>query len=189
MVKSIFSDIKLFFQATFTSILLYGSTTLTLSKCIEKNLEGNYTRILWAILNKSWTHNIPRNNSRSATHCHLKKLPSMANTTWWTLLEKQGPIQKWHSSMAPYTWTCLCWPTSKNLFTSALCGHRRYFGRPTRSDWRERERERERVREIHPVSVIWWWWVWFYGISTIIGYLRTILFYTCISNFQTHFGR
>ena len=35
------------------SILLYGCTTWTLSKRLEKKLDGNYTRMLRAILNKS----------------------------------------------------------------------------------------------------------------------------------------
>ena len=43
-----------FFQAAFVSLLLYGCTTLTLTKRLEKNLDGNYTRMLGAILNKSW---------------------------------------------------------------------------------------------------------------------------------------
>ena len=43
-----------FFQAAFTSILLYGCTTWTLTKRLEKKLDGNYTRMLRAILNKSW---------------------------------------------------------------------------------------------------------------------------------------
>ena len=41
-----------FFQAAVVSILLYGCTTLT--KREEKRLDGNYTRMLRAILNKSW---------------------------------------------------------------------------------------------------------------------------------------
>ena len=36
------------------SILLYGCTTWTLTKRMEKKLDGNYTRRLPAILNKSW---------------------------------------------------------------------------------------------------------------------------------------
>ena len=40
-----------FFQA---SILLYGCTTWTLTKRLKKKLYGNYTRMLRAILNKSW---------------------------------------------------------------------------------------------------------------------------------------
>ena len=43
-----------FFQAAVLSILLYGCTTWTLTKRLEKKLDGNYTRMLQAILNKSW---------------------------------------------------------------------------------------------------------------------------------------
>ena len=43
-----------FFQAAVVSILLYGCTTWMLTKHMEKKLDGNYTRMLQAILNKSW---------------------------------------------------------------------------------------------------------------------------------------
>ena len=43
-----------FFQAAVASILLYGCTTWTLTKRLEKKLDSNYTRMLRAILNKSW---------------------------------------------------------------------------------------------------------------------------------------
>ena len=43
-----------FFQAAVVLILLYGCTTWTLSKRLKKKLDGNYTRMLRAILNKSW---------------------------------------------------------------------------------------------------------------------------------------
>ena len=43
-----------FFQAAVVSILLYGCTTWPLTKRLEKKLDGNYTRMLRAILNKSW---------------------------------------------------------------------------------------------------------------------------------------
>ena len=46
-----------FFQAAVVSILLYGCTTWTLRKRLEKKLDGNYTRMLRVILNKSgWQH-------------------------------------------------------------------------------------------------------------------------------------
>ena len=45
---------RTFFQAAVVSILLYGCTTWTLTKLLEKKLDGSYTRMLWAILNKSW---------------------------------------------------------------------------------------------------------------------------------------
>ena len=43
-----------FFQAAIVSILLYGCTSWTLTKLLEKKLDGNYTRMLRAILNRSW---------------------------------------------------------------------------------------------------------------------------------------
>ena len=74
-----------FFQAAVVSILLYGCTTLTLTKRLEKKLDGNYTRMLKAILNKSWrqqptkpqlyghlppiTKTIKVRRSRHARHC------------------------------------------------------------------------------------------------------------------------
>ena len=41
-------------EAAVVSILLYRCTTWTLTKRMEKKLDGNYTRMLRAILNKSW---------------------------------------------------------------------------------------------------------------------------------------
>ena len=43
-----------FFQAMVVLILLYGCTTWPLTKCMGKKLDGNYTRMLQALLNKSW---------------------------------------------------------------------------------------------------------------------------------------
>ena len=42
-----------FFHAAVVSILLYGCTTWALTKRLEKKPDGNYTRMLRAILNKS----------------------------------------------------------------------------------------------------------------------------------------
>ena len=42
-----------FLQTAVVSILLYGCTTWTLTKLLEKKLDGNYTKILQAILNRS----------------------------------------------------------------------------------------------------------------------------------------
>ncbi len=38
--------IRSFFQAAVVSILLYGCTAWTLTKQMEKKLDGNYTRML-----------------------------------------------------------------------------------------------------------------------------------------------
>ena len=74
-----------FFQVAPMSILLYGSTTWMLIKRMEKKLDGNYTRMLRAILNKSWRQHptkqqlydhlplsvktIPVRRTRHAGHC------------------------------------------------------------------------------------------------------------------------
>ena len=74
-----------FFQAVIVSILLYGCTTWTLTKRQEKKLDGNYTRMLRAILKRSWrqhstkkplyghlqliTKNIQIRRIRHAGHC------------------------------------------------------------------------------------------------------------------------
>ena len=43
-----------FFQAAVRSILPYGCTTWMLTQSIEKKLDGNCTRMLLPVLNKSW---------------------------------------------------------------------------------------------------------------------------------------
>ena len=75
-----------FFQAAIVSILLYGCTTWTLTKRLEKKLDGNYTRMLRAILNKSWRqhptrhqlygHLPPIMKTIQVTHSQFKKVVS-----------------------------------------------------------------------------------------------------------------
>ena len=60
-----------FFQAAVTSILLYGCTTWALTKRLEKKLDGNYTRMLRAILNKSWQ----QHPTRHQLYGHLPPIP------------------------------------------------------------------------------------------------------------------
>ena len=60
-----------FFQAAVASILLYGCTTWTLTKRLEKKLDGNYTRMLRAILNKSWR----QHPTRHQLYSHLPPIP------------------------------------------------------------------------------------------------------------------
>ena len=45
---------RTFFQTAVVSILLYEFTSWTLTKRLEKKLDGNYTRMMRAILNRSW---------------------------------------------------------------------------------------------------------------------------------------
>ena len=70
-----------FFQAAVVSILLYGCTTWTLTKHMEKKFDSNYTRMLWAILNKSWR----QHSTKQQLYGHL---PPIMNQTCRILLEK-----------------------------------------------------------------------------------------------------
>ena len=89
-----------FFQAAVASILLYGCTTCTLTKRLEKKLDGNYTRMLRAILNKSWrqhptrhqlyghlppiTNTIQVRRTRHAGHCWRSKDELISDVLLWT---------------------------------------------------------------------------------------------------------
>ena len=67
-----------FFQAVVASILLYGSTTWTLTKRLEKKLDGNYTRMLRAILNKSWW----QHPTRHQLYSHLPPITKTIQVRW-----------------------------------------------------------------------------------------------------------
>ena len=89
-----------FFQAAVVSILLYGCTTWTLTKWLEKKLDGNYTRMLQAILYKSWrqhptrhqlyghlppfTKTIQVRRTRHAGHCRRSRDKLMSDVLLWT---------------------------------------------------------------------------------------------------------
>ena len=88
-----------FFQAAVVSILLYGCTTWTQTKRLKK-LDGDYTRMLRAILNKSWrqhptrhqlyghlppvTKTIQVRRTRHAGHCWKSKDEIISDVLLWT---------------------------------------------------------------------------------------------------------
>ena len=87
-----------FSQAAVASILLYGCTAWTLTKRLEKKLDGNYTRMLRAILNKSWrqhptrhqlyghlppiTKTIQVRRTRHAGHCWRSRDELIRDVLW-----------------------------------------------------------------------------------------------------------
>ena len=89
-----------FFQAAVVLILLYGCTTWTLTKRLEKKLDGNCTRMLRAILNKSWqqhptkhqlyghlppiTKTIQVRRTRHAGHCWRSRNELISDVLHWT---------------------------------------------------------------------------------------------------------
>ena len=89
-----------FFQAAVVSILLYGCTTWTLTKRLEKKLDGNYPRMLRAILNESWrqhptrhqlyghqppiTKTVQIRRTRHGGHCWRRKDELISDLLLWT---------------------------------------------------------------------------------------------------------
>ena len=102
------------FQAAVESILLYGCTTWTLTKRLEK-LDGNYTRMLRAILNKSWrqhptrhqlyghlppiTKTIQVRRTRHAGHCLRSRDELISDVLLWVphMAEQKSDDQHEHT--------------------------------------------------------------------------------------------
>ena len=91
-----------FFQAAFVSILLYGCTTWTLTKRVEKRLDSNNTTMLRAVMNESeWQH-----PTKQQLYGHL---PPITKTTQVRRTRHEGP--SWevrtnpYTPVDPFTWT------------------------------------------------------------------------------------
>ena len=123
-----------FFQAAVVSILLYGCTTWTLTKRLERRLDGNYTRMLRAVLNKSWR----QHPTRLQLYGHLppitKTIQVRRTRQAGHLLEKQGRAHKRCTPVDPHTWMCKSGTTSTNLHTAAMWGHGMQPWRPAGGD-------------------------------------------------------
>ena len=105
-----------FFQAAVVPILLYGCTTWTLTKWLEKKLDGNYTRMLRAILNKSWR----QHHTRHQLYGHL---PPITKTIQVRRTRHAGRAHKWCTPMDPHKWPSKSWTTSSNIHTAAMWGY------------------------------------------------------------------
>ena len=99
-----------FFQAAIMSILLYGCITWTLTKQLEKRLDSNYTRMLWAILNRSLrqhptkqllyghlppiTKTIQIRRTRHAGHCWRSRDELISDILLWTPSHSQAKAER-----------------------------------------------------------------------------------------------
>ena len=134
-----------FFQAAVVSILLYGCTTWTLTNRIEKKLDGNYTRTLRAILNKSWRQHPTRHQlyghlppitkiiqvrrTRYAGHCWRSRDELISDVRLWT------PTYGWAKSGRP-----------ARTYIQQLCEDTGYSPEDQQEAINDREKWRERVR-------------------------------------------
>ena len=148
-----------FFQAVVVSILLYGCTNWTLTKRLEKKLDGNYTRMLRAILNKSWRQHLTRHQiyghlppitktiqvrwTRHAGHCWRSRDELISDLLQWTPTYSRGkagrPARTYIQQLRENTG---CRPED---LSEAM---------------NDREKWRVKVRDIRASGTRWWWWWW-----------------------------
>ena len=146
-----------FFQAAVVSILLYGCTTLTLTKRLEKKPDGNYTRMLWGILNKSWrqhhtrhqlyghlspiTKTIQVRRTRHAGHCWRSKDELISDVLLW--------ISAYGGAKAGRT---------ARTYIQQLCEDTGCSPENPPEAMNDREKWREKVKDIRASGTTWWWW-------------------------------
>ena len=101
-------------------ILLYGCTTWTLTKWLKKKLDSNYTRMLRAILNKSWRQHPTR-------HQLYSHLPPITKTI--QVRQTRHAAHCWRSRDELISDVLLLTPTygtitSSNIHSAAIWGYR-----------------------------------------------------------------
>ena len=110
-----------FFQAAVVSIRVYGCTTWKLTKRMEKKLDGNYTRMLLAILNKSWK----QHHTKHQLYGHLppitKTIKIWGTKHEWLCWSSRGRAHKWCTPMDPFTWPSKSRATGANLCFDTEC--------------------------------------------------------------------
>ena len=153
---------RCFFQVAVVPILLYGCTTLTLTKRLKKKLDVNYTRMLQAILNRSWRQHPTR-------HQLYGHLPSITKTIQGRRTRHTGHCCDVLLSTATYNREKSGGPA--RTYIQQLCEDRP----EAMNDW---EKWRERVRNIRARGTRWewgWWWWWWWYMPTIITIVKLIL--------------
>ena len=150
-----------FFQAAVVSILLYGCTTWTLTKRLEKKLDGNYTRMLRAILNKSWRQH-PR---RRQLYGHLPPITKTiqvrqarhAGHCWRSKDELVSDVLLWFPT---YGQAKAGWPA--RTYIQQLCEDTGCNPEDLPEVMNDREKWREMVKDICAGGTTWWWWWYIY---------------------------
>ena len=128
-----------------------------LTKQLEKKLDGNYTRMLWAILNKSRRQHPTRHQlyghlppitktiqarwSRHAGHCRRCRDELISDVLLWTPTYGQAKAGR-------PAWT----------YIQQLCEYTGCSSEDLPEVMNDREKWRERVRETRASSTTWWWW-------------------------------
>ena len=148
-----------FFQAAVVSILLYGCTTWTLTKRLEKKLDGNYIRMLQAILNKSWqqhpiryqlyghlppiTKTIKVRRTRHSGHCWRSKDELISDVLLWTPTYGRAKAGR-----------------PAQIYIHELCEDTGCSPEDLPEAMNDREKWREKVRDMRACSTTGWWWLY-----------------------------
>ena len=139
------------------SILLYGCTTWTLTKRIEKKLDGNYTRMLRAIFNKSWR----QHPTKQQLYSHLPPIMKTikvrrtrhAEHCWRSRDELISDVLQWTQS---YGRAKVGWPA--RTYIQQICADTRCSSEDLSEAMDDREEWQERVSDIRADDATWWWW-------------------------------
>ena len=149
------------FRAAVMLILLYRCTTWTLTKRMEKKLDGNYSRILRAILNKSRrqhptkqqlyghlppiTKSILVRRTRHAGHCWINRDELIIDILLRT--PSHGRAKPGRPAIT---------------YIQQLCADTGYSIEDLPGAKDDRDGWRKRVREIRAGGETWWWWWWWW---------------------------
>ena len=146
-----------FFQAAVVSILLYGCTTWTLTKRLKK-LDGNYTRMLCAILNKSWW----QHPTKHQLYGHLPPITKTIQVRWarhaghcWR--SRDELISDVLLRTSTYGQAKAGWPA--RTYIQQLCEDTGCSPEDLPEVMNDSEKWRERVRDIHASGTTRWWWL------------------------------
>ena len=147
-----------FFHVAVVSILLYGCTIWTLTKRLEKKLDGNYTGMLRTILNKSWR----QHPTKHQLHGHLPPITKTiqvrrtwhAGHCWRSRDELIRDVLLWTLT---YGWAKARPPA--RTYIQQLCEDTGCSPEDLPEVMNDREKWRERVRDIRAGGTTWWsWW-------------------------------
>ena len=167
-----------FSQAAVVSILLYGCTTWTLTKRLEKKLDSNYTRILRAILNKSWRQHPTR-------HQLYGHLPPISKTIQVRRTRHAGHCWRSRDDLISelLLWTPTYGPTKAGrparTYIQQLCEDAGCSPEDLLEVMNDREKWRERVRDIRASSTKWLWWYIYVYIYIYIYIYVCVCFWVC----------
>ena len=147
-----------FFQAAVVSILLYGCTTWTLTKRLEKKLDGNYKNVESNIeqLLATTPHETPTVRPLASHH---ENYTSQTSQTRRTLLEKQSELVSDVLLWTP-TYGQAKAGRPARTYIQQLCEDTGCNPEDLPEAMNDREKWREMVKDIRAGGTTWWWWWW-----------------------------